>query len=101
MAAQESTWSVYIIRTVDGTLYSVVTTDVPRRFREHRGGGTRAAKYLKAHKPSQIALAIPIGSRTLAQKVEYHLKRLTRDQKETLIRRQALVFDPQNGVITL
>jgi putative endonuclease len=101
MAAQEPIWSVYIIRTVDDYLYSGVTTDVPRRYREHRSGGVRAAKYLKAHKPSAIALATPIGTRALAQKVEYHLKRLTREQKETLIRRQALVFDPQSGAITL
>ena len=98
MTADTPIWSVYIIRTVDDRLYSGVSCDVPRRYREHRAGGVRAAKYLKAHRPQALAFAKPIGSRSLAQKVEYHLKRLSRDQKETLIRRQALTFDVHTEV---
>ena len=101
MAADESIWSVYIVRTVDDLLYSGVSTDVSRRYREHLSGGARAAKYLRAHKPRELALAVPIGTRSMAQKVEYHLKRLSRGQKETLIRRHALVFDAQSGRISI
>jgi len=101
MAADESIWSVYVVRTVDDLLYTGVSSDVNRRYREHLGGGPRASKYLKAHKPVALVLAVPIGTRSLAQKVEYHLKRLPRDQKETLIRRQTLIYDAENGRITL
>jgi putative endonuclease len=101
MTADKPIWSVYMIRTVDGRLYSGVSTDVPRRYGEHLAGGPRAAKYLKAHKPHALAFFTPIGSRSLAQKVEYHLKRLPRDQKETVIRRQALTFDADTGMITV
>lgn len=101
MTADKPIWSVYMIRTVDGRLYSGVSTDVSRRYREHLAGGVRAAKYLKAHRPQTLAFSKPIGSRSLAQKVEHHLKKLSRDQKEALIRRQMLTFDMHTGMITV
>jgi len=90
-----------MIRTVDGCLYSGVSTDVTRRYGEHLTRGPRAAKYLKAHRPQALVFSTAIGSRSLAQKVEYQLKRLSRDQKETVIRRQVLLFDAKTGMITV
>jgi len=100
MTASKTIWWVYMIRTVDDRLYCGVSTDVARRFREHRAGGVRAAKYLKTHRPSDLAFSLPVGSRSLAQKVEYHMKRLPRIRKDAVIRCQRLVFDPQSGRIT-
>jgi len=99
MTADKPIWSVYMIRTVDGCLYSGVSTDVSRRYGEHLAGGPRTAKYLKAHRPQALVFCKPIGSRSLAQKVEYRLKRLSRNQKETVIRRQMLAFDADTGMI--
>lgn len=101
MKTDDGIWSVYIIRTVDDHLYSGVSTDVLRRYREHLAGGGRAAKYLKAHRPHALVFSLPIGSRALAQKVEYRLKRLSRGQKETVIRRRKLTFDPDTGILCL
>ena len=99
MTTPKTTWWVYIIRTVDDRLYSGVSTDVARRFREHQTGGVRAAKYLKTHRPSALVFSRPVGSRSLAQKVEYHMKRLPRRRKDAIIRCQRLAFDPQSGRI--
>ncbi len=99
MSTSKTTWWVYIIRTVDGCLYSGVSTDVSRRFREHQAGGVRAAKYLKTHRPAALVFSLPVGSRSLAQKVEYHMKRLPRCRKDAIIGCQRLVFDPQSGRI--
>ena len=73
MKTTAAIWWVYIIRTRDDHLYSGVTTDVGRRFQEHLSGGFRAARYLKAHPPQALAFAMPVGTRSLAQRVEYHL----------------------------
>ncbi|GBD95941.1 GIY-YIG nuclease superfamily protein [bacterium BMS3Abin06] len=32
-------WFLYLIRCKDGSLYTGITTDVKRRFEEHKGGG--------------------------------------------------------------
>lgn len=100
MNDSKTVWWVYIIRTVDDRLYSGVSIDVARRFREHQAGGVRAARYLKTHRPSALVFSRPVGSRSLAQKVEYHMKRLPRHRKDAIIQCQRLVFDPQSGRIT-
>jgi len=41
-----ATWSVYIVRCRDGSLYTGVATDVRRRLAEHARLGGRGAKYL-------------------------------------------------------
>ena len=40
-------WWVYMLRCRDGSLYTGVTTDVERRFAQHRSG--TGAKYTRAH----------------------------------------------------
>ena len=46
-------WTVYIIRCDDDTLYTGVTTDVERRFREHRDLPA-GAKYFNGRKPLEV-----------------------------------------------
>jgi predicted GIY-YIG superfamily endonuclease len=38
-------WFLYLIRTADNRLYTGITTDVPRRFRQHQAG--KGAKALR------------------------------------------------------
>ena len=42
-------WWVYMLRCRDGSLYTGVTTDVERRFAQHRAG--TGAKYTRTHPP--------------------------------------------------
>ncbi|MCW8872029.1 MAG: GIY-YIG nuclease family protein, partial [Xanthomonadales bacterium] len=46
-------WSVYIIRCDDGSLYTGVSTDVDRRFREHLDT-RRGAKFFKGRAPLEV-----------------------------------------------
>lgn len=101
MEKARTVWWVYIIRTEDNRLYSGVTTDVARRFQEHRAGGPRAARYLKAHPPRALVFSLAVGTRSLALKVEYRLKRLPRARKEALILCPKPAFDPDTGEIDL
>ena len=92
-------WHVYLIRTVDDRLYAGITTDVQRRYREHVDGGPKAAKYLLAHRPATLEFSQEIGDRSLALRVEYRLRRLTRGRKERIIAEGALAFDSASGKI--
>lgn len=78
-------WFVYMIRCNDMTLYTGVTTDVLRRFKEHKEGGRKGSKYVRARIPLAVVYTKMCVSRSDAQKQEHVLKKLTRKEKEALI----------------
>ena len=73
---------VYLLRCRDGTLYSGITTDLARRFREHRGGA-RGAKYTRSHPPQRMEAAWLLPNRASASRLEISLKRMSRREKES------------------
>lgn len=80
------TWSVYIVRCADQTLYSGVTTDVARRVAEHNGS-VKGAKYTRARQPVTLVYEEETATRSAACIREAALKKLTRSEKEALIAR--------------
>ena len=64
-------WFLYLIRTADNRLYTGITTDVPRRL---RGKGDL-----------QLAFSHEVGEHSLALRLEYRVKQLTKREKERLV----------------
>lgn len=87
-------WFLYLIRTRHDTLYAGITTDVAQRLVEHESG-KQGAKYLRSKGPLEVVYAVELGSRSLASKAEYRIKRLTKTRKEKIVaekmNRQALL----------
>jgi len=77
-------WFVYIIEAGDGSLYTGVTTDVKRRFKEHCGTSKRA-KYFRGRRPQKIVYSEPHPDRGSAQRREADIKKLTKAGKLKLI----------------
>jgi putative endonuclease len=77
-------WTVYIIRCDDGSLYTGVSTDVERRFREHLER-PRGAKYFNGRKPLGVAWREDGHSRSSACRREAAIKKLSRDEKLRLV----------------
>ena len=77
-------WSVDIIESPKGTLYTGVSTDVERRFREH-AGGRRGARYFRGAKPRAVVFVECGHTRSSACRREAAIKRLSRDGKLALI----------------
>jgi putative endonuclease len=77
-------WYLYMVRTNHGHLYTGITQDVERRFLEHQVGGKKAAKYLRGKCPLKLVFQQQIGSRSSALKAEFALKKLPKQQKESL-----------------
>jgi putative endonuclease len=77
-------YSIYIIRCEDGSLYTGITTDVERRFAEHREG--RGGRYTRAHGAVEVVYEERSRDRSSASKREAEIKRLTRAEKLDLIR---------------
>lgn len=83
-APDGASWSVYIVRCRDGSLYTGIATDVSRRVDEHRAGGI-GAKYLRGRSPLELAGQWPVGNRSLASRVEHRIKCMSRADKESLL----------------
>ena len=78
-------WHVYLIRTKMGQLYTGVTQDVPRRFKEHQKEGGKGAKYLKGKKPLKLVFHKKIGNHSQALKTEAQIKKWPKKKKEALV----------------
>ena len=77
-------WFVYILRCGDGTLYTGVTDDVQRRLATHRAG--KGAKYTRGRGPLELVYTQEQPDKSAALRREVQIKKLTRPQKEQLIR---------------
>jgi putative endonuclease len=79
-------WFVYIILTEKNRLYTGITTDVDRRFKEHSGDSAKGAKFFRSDKPLHIVFVEPCKNRSEASIKEAAIKKLTRNQKEHFIK---------------
>ncbi len=78
------TYHTYILKCNDGTLYTGITTDIERRVEEHNTSSL-GAKYTRPRRPVALVFSREYPSRSEAQKAEFSIKKLTKDQKNELI----------------
>ena len=99
-ATPASAWVVYIIRASDDRLYTGITTDIERRWSQHRDG-RGGAKFFRGRSPEALVLVEAGHDRVSASKREAAIKRLSRSEKLELIARagmSASVLAPVNAV---
>jgi putative endonuclease len=78
-----STWSVYLVRCRDGSLYCGIATSVERRIAEHNEG--RGAKYVvAARRPVVCVWKRRMTGHGDALRLEYWVKRLPVAEKRRL-----------------
>lgn len=76
---------VYMIRCEDNSIYTGITTDLKRRMNEHFSKNEKCAKYTLKHTVKSLENAWETENRILASKLEYHIKKLNKKQKEEII----------------
>ena len=76
---------IYILRCMDDKLYTGITTDVKRRFEEHQQQKGKGARFTRSHKAETVEAVWSAADRSLASKLEYRIKSLSRKQKLALI----------------
>jgi predicted GIY-YIG superfamily endonuclease len=77
-------WCVYLLRCIDGSLYTGITKDVARRCEQHNAG--TASRYTRSRRPVALVYQEAYSSRSLALKREAAIKVMSKLQKEALIR---------------
>lgn len=81
---------VYIIRCCGDKLYTGITTDVSRRMNEHFCQTEKCAKFTRSNKAEALEALWSTENRSLASKLEWNIKHLTRSQKLALISNNSL-----------
>ncbi len=80
----DNAWFVYILRCVDGSLYTGITNDLICRCEQHNAG--TASRYTRSRLPVVLVYQEAQGSRSVALKRELEIKTLSRQEKESVIR---------------
>ena len=76
-------WIVYMLRCRDGSLYTGITNDLPRRLVLHRAG--TASAYTRARRPVRLVYQERQPDRPAALRREAALRRLSRAGKLALL----------------
>ena len=74
---------VYILRCYDGSLYTGWTTDLKQRVKAHNEG--KGAKYTRSRRPVELVYHEEFETKSEALKREAAIKRMSREEKLTLI----------------
>lgn len=74
-----NTYFVYLLMCDDHTIYTGITTDVARRFEEHKAG--KGGHYTRSHKVIKILHTEEYPSRSSALKREAEIKKWSKKQK--------------------
>lgn len=77
-------WFVYMILCSDESLYTGITNDVERRYRQHLQGRL-GAKYFRGREPRRLVYLESGHDRSSAAKREFAIKRLNREHKLRLL----------------
>jgi len=72
-------WQVYIILCSDDSLYTGITVDPERRFRQHAKG--EGAKYFRGRQPVKVVYLEGGHTRSSAARREAEIKSISREEK--------------------
>ena len=73
----------YIVKCSDETFYTGWTNDLEKRIEMHNSG--KGAKYTKARLPVELVYYEAFDTKEEAMSQEWHIKRLSRSEKQKLI----------------
>ncbi len=79
----------YILRCADGSLYTGWTKDLEARLRSHNAG--KGSRYTRSRLPVALVYREEFESKEEAMSREWHLKRMTRQEKLRLIEKNSPV----------
>ena len=80
----------YMLRCSDNSIYTGMTNNLENRINEHLSKSKKGAKYTKSHNAIKLEAVWKSNSKSLACKLEYQIKNLTKQQKENLINGEKL-----------
>ena len=81
-----SAWTLYILKCNDDSYYTGITNNIEKRIADHEAG--KGAKYTRGRGPFEIVYQEKCLDRSSASKREFEVKKLSRSEKENLLKKQ-------------
>ncbi|MCB9772469.1 MAG: GIY-YIG nuclease family protein [Candidatus Omnitrophica bacterium] len=81
-------WCVYVLECANGDLYTGITGDLQRRFKQHQSGN--GGKFTRTFGAKEILYFEKSSGRSQALKREFEIKSLSRKKKLELVSRKLL-----------
>lgn len=92
-------WYIYVLLCADDSLYCGITTNLKKRLKQHNGELKGGAKYTRGRGPCRFVYIKKAMNRSIASKLEYQFKQLSRKKKIDLINQAfphlLVALDPQ------
>ena len=73
----------YILKCADGSYYCGWTNDLEKRLKTHNAG--KGARYTRSRLPVKLVYSESFDTKQEAMSREWHIKKMTRAEKEKLI----------------
>ncbi len=80
----------YMLRCKDNSIYTGYTNDINKRMKDHFSKSKNGAKYTKSHESLKLEVVWKSKEKKSACQLEYWIKRLSKMQKEELIKTKDL-----------
>lgn len=84
---------IYMLRCEENSIYTGITTNLERRMAEHFEKNSKCAKYTFSHTAKKLEAVWQTDGRKNASKLEYNIKKLTKEKKENLINNSKKIED--------
>lgn len=76
---QSSLWFVYMLECANGSIYTGITNNIPKRFAKHASG--KGGIFTRHNRPVRVLASQSFANRSEATKMEHWLKRRRRAEK--------------------
>jgi putative endonuclease len=82
-AVRQTSWFLYLIECLDGSIYTGIAIDVAARYAAHACG--KGARYTRAHPPARLLASVEYPDRSSASKAEYRIKQFKPTEKRRFV----------------
>ena len=86
----QNNWLIYLLECRDDSLYCGITNNLEKRLKQHNGEIKGGAKYTRSHLPCKLVYKEKSASRSEASQREAIIKKMSKDEKQALIKRQGI-----------
>lgn len=81
----KDSWTIYIVRCSDNSLYTGIAKDVGKRVQEHNSDNKLGAKYTRSRAPVTLVYTESAETRSDATKRECEIKKMDKKSKEMML----------------